>query len=363
MGPDPAILPDILQLTPNRVWRTYPGGRTLDQWQGEVQPVDSHFPEDWIASLVRANNAGRESMPDEGLSEVELAGDRHFLRDLLVAKGGASSSGPHACGTEAFDLPFLVKLLDSAVRLHVQAHPTREFSRRHFGSRFGKTEAYVILETRPEVNRPYILFGFQQPPDRREYRRAILEQDTEAILAPFVPVPVQPGDVFLVPGGVPHAIGEGVMMLEVNEPTDLVVRLEFERGGYILPEKARFMDRDVDFALDMLSFNRLSHDAIRDQYFGRPLAVRSSDGGVEYALVDQRLTDCFVVHRVVTDGRFRRPVRDFEVFLVVRGEGEAKGGGSSIQLQRGTRGILAPSAAEVEFVSDHEELEVLIVTR
>jgi mannose-6-phosphate isomerase len=40
----------------------------------------------------------------------------------------------------------------------------------------------------------------------------------------------------MVPGGMPHAIGEGVFMIEVMEPTDFAVRIEFERGGYVLPE-------------------------------------------------------------------------------------------------------------------------------
>ena len=40
-----------------------------------------------------------------------------------------------------------------------------------------------------------------------------------------------PGDVWIVPGGLPHAIGAGVLMVEVMEPSDWVVRCEFEREG------------------------------------------------------------------------------------------------------------------------------------
>jgi len=46
-------------LPPNRVWRTYSGGRILDQIQGKPDPACSHFPEDWIGSATRAVNPGR----------------------------------------------------------------------------------------------------------------------------------------------------------------------------------------------------------------------------------------------------------------------------------------------------------------
>lgn len=47
-------------------------------------------------------------------------------------------------------------------------------------------------------------------------------------------------------------------VIGVMEPTDFAVRLEFERGGYVLPEESRFMGRDVSFAADMIDFNAYS---------------------------------------------------------------------------------------------------------
>ena len=59
------ILEPCYRLAPNRVWRTYPGGRTLDQIEGVRKPEDSHFPEDWLLSTTAARNVGREEFPDE----------------------------------------------------------------------------------------------------------------------------------------------------------------------------------------------------------------------------------------------------------------------------------------------------------
>ncbi len=61
-----------LRMAENRVWRIYLGGKLLDELRG-VTGSDGYFPEDWLASVVQANNPDREEKPDrEGLSRVEL---------------------------------------------------------------------------------------------------------------------------------------------------------------------------------------------------------------------------------------------------------------------------------------------------
>ncbi len=49
-------MPIVLQS--NRVWRTYQGGMKIEQWQGQSDPRDSSFPEEWVASTVKASNPG-----------------------------------------------------------------------------------------------------------------------------------------------------------------------------------------------------------------------------------------------------------------------------------------------------------------
>lgn len=52
-----------------------------------------------------------------------------------------------------------MKYLDSAIRLPVQVHPTKEFSAKNFGSPYGKTEAWLILAKRDDNAKLY--FGFK----------------------------------------------------------------------------------------------------------------------------------------------------------------------------------------------------------
>ncbi len=166
----------------------------------------------------------------------------------------------------------LVKLLDSAVRLHLQVHPTAEFAREHLNANSGKAEAYYILDVREDVEEAFVYLGFQRPPSRAELKRCIEEQDLAAMEGFFDKIEVKPGDVLFIPGGVPHAIGGGIFMVEIMEPSDLVVRFEFERAGYTLPESARFMNRGLDFCLDIFDFEARPESVVRSENMFEPQA-------------------------------------------------------------------------------------------
>ena len=351
-------IPDIIMLPPNRVWRTYPGGRTLDEREGKPHPEDTHFPEDWIASTTRAVNKGREHLQPEGLTRVELDGETHFLNALMEAFPreilGETHFEKYGANTQ-----FLLKLLDSATRLHVQAHPTIPFARQHLNSDSGKTEAYVILAIRDEVPEPYVYLGFQVPLSRNEFRSAVLAQDSEKILSCFEKIPVRPGDVFVVPGGLPHAIGEGIFMIEIMEPTDFTVRFEFERGGYVLPEEARFMGRDVDFALDMIDFETRSTIEIKQRLFCKPRVVDEQSGGVREVLIDSEKTPFFSVNRLkITDG-FHRSANAFCVGIVTRGQGLVRAGESDVALRLGDKFLVPYQTHEIECLTQ-KELEIVL---
>ncbi len=307
----------ILRLPPNRVWRTYPGGLILDRMEDRASPADGPFPEDWLGSTVRAINPNREQK-NEGLARVIFTGGEAVLADLIASDPEYFLGARHVSRFGRNPM-VLVRYLDSAVRLPFQVHPTAEFSRRHLNAESGKTEAYYILSTRAEVSEPYIYLGFQRPPTRQELRRMIMEQDITAMESCFDKIPVKPGDVYVVPGGLPHAIGGGVLMVEVMEPTDFVARVEFNVGGRIIPESARFMGRDLDFALDLFSFEPLPLPDVQSRWRCQPRTLEIDPTMHLEALVDGRLTDCFIVFRTKLSGRRQWRSKGFTILLVVEG--------------------------------------------
>jgi mannose-6-phosphate isomerase len=241
----------FIELPQNRVWRSYQGGRILDQIVGKSVPEDGHYPEDWIGSTTAARNPDSHD-EHEGISKVSIDGEEILFPELISLDANYFLGAEHVArfGQEPM---LLVKLLDAAVRLQFQAHTTAEFASAHLDSNSGKAEAYYILDVRDDVEEGFVYLGFQRPPSRDEFRRCIEEQDLVTMESCFDKILVKPGNVLFIPGGVPHAIGEGVFMVEIMEPSDLVVRFEFERAGYTLPESARFMNRGLDFCLEDIS--------------------------------------------------------------------------------------------------------------
>jgi len=328
-------------LTPNRVWRTYPGGMLLDRIEGKESPADSHLPEDWVGSATRALNPG-DRPPHEGIGTAAGADRREVAIDALFGAAPEQVLGPEHVAEFGADPQLLVKLLDSSARLHIQAHPTEDWAKRHLGARNGKTEAWWVLEARVET--PSVLLGFQRPPEPREWRRIIASQDLDAMLACFDPIPVSPGDVLLVKGGVPHAVGAGLLMVEVQEPTDYVVRCEYGRGGYDLPESACTMGLGIDRVLDLFDYTAYPAATVKDVFGPKSRTVAESPGGREEMLLGPPQTDRFEVRQVAVEGSLSLPLDGrFSIVIVLEGEGEIVGDGLALPVSTWSR-VLLPAA-------------------
>jgi len=335
----------LILLPPNRVWRTYQGGRILDSLAGNIPAVDTHFPEDWIGSTTRAVNIGRKQIR-EGLSQVVVGGAPHDFATLIAGDPEYFLGSAHLAKYGAAPL-LLVKFLDPAIRLHFQVHPTADFAQRFLASPSGKTEAYYVLDVREPAERAgnttepsaeptgYIYLGFQRPPTRERLREMIERQDVAGIEACFNKIPVKPGDTYVVPGGVPHALGAGVFLVEIQEPSDLVVRFEFTRGGSTLPEAARFMGRGLDFCLDVFDFSawpssRLAVEAACPAKRRRALGPDSWQDD----LVDAARTSCFRVRRTRLGGAIVKQEKDFHIGIVTAGAVTLSVGGETHYLRR-----------------------------
>jgi len=351
------IDPSIFPFLPNRVWRTYQGGAILDQMEGIPQPKDSHLPEDWIGSTTVAINP-LERPPEEGLSRVRTEGNPLF-KDLLESDPSgllgdehAKAFGPHA--------RFLVKLLDSSIRLHFQAHPTAAFAQAHGLGLSGKAEAYHILQTRPEIAEPYIYIGFQRPPSREEFKHIIEQQDIEALKSCFDRIPVKPGDTFFIPGGRPHAIGPGILMTEIMEPSDLAVRFEFERAGYVLPESARFMNRGLDFCLDIFDFSPISATDPQAPYRCPPMPLPSEDSNHLYvSLLPPDRSPCFSIRKSVFSGKAIQTPERPHIGLVTSGSATIESGNQSIQLNTFDRYFVSGNASQLQITPHGDNCSIL----
>ena len=347
----------IVELPQNRVWRGYLGGRILDDLDGKDDPGDSHFPEDWIGSVTPARNP-HSKCEHEGVSRVQIDGQELLFADLIERDPDYFLGADHVARFGQRPM-VLVKLLDSAERLQLQVHPTAAFAREHLDSSSGKTEAYYVLAVREDVEEAFVYLGFQRPPSRAVLKRCIEDQDLVSMEGFFDKIMVKPGDVLFIPGGVPHAIGGGIFMVEIMEPSDLVVRFEFERAGYTLPESARFMNRGLEFCLDIFDFDAKPESLVRSEYMFEPrLEVTYGETARRYHLIGAETTTCFRVKKSVIKGVVEREESTFFTGVVTAGACALKTDAAAIELGTYDK-FFCPAGLGPYTIEADEEVQVL----
>jgi mannose-6-phosphate isomerase len=332
----------------NEVWRVYTGGKLFRELRGRGDARDSYYPEDWIASMTRADNPPRDGQPAlEGLSVirgtetpfallVELFPEPILGREHLAAFGATTR--------------VLAKFLDSAVRLPIQAHPDDQLAQRYFDSPVGKTEAWVIVNTRSISGvEPYILMDFRPGIDAARFRRMVDEQDLEGQVASLNRIAVRPGDVYLVTGRTPHAIGSGVFMVEVQQPSDLVIHTERKVVEVEIPEEICHMGLGWDRAMEVFDFTGRTQDETLARARLRPREIARAGGGAVEQLIGHEDTPFFASRRLTITGELECPNERFYAGAVIGGSGRLSWARGAMDLRAGDTFFIPNSVHEHKY--------------
>lgn len=339
-GSGPLLLGD------NRVPVYYAGGANISAFRGTT---GADGPEDWVASLsaLPAAILPPGAPADTGVSRD--AGGRS-LREIV----GADPTywlGPALAQAYGGESGLLVKLLDAGERLPVHCHPTRDFAGRHLSSVFGKTEGWVIMSARPDTR---IWIGLRDGIERGELRHWIETQDSVAMLAAMNPVAVSPGQVVYVPSGVPHSIGLGVMLTELQEPTSFSVLAEHVPFG--VAEDAATLGLGWDLAVSC--FDLSGYAGRLDELLPEPVSCRVGDGTVEELFPDDA-APFFRAIRITCDGRIDLAEESFAVVVVTGGRGRLTWPGGDLRVAAGTTLVVPHSASPIGFRGAVEALVCL----
>ena len=316
-----------IRLAANRFPRFYRGGSAIDELRGTAPDAGGAFlPEDWVGSTTTAFGSDVD-----GLTRLE---DGRTLREA-VAADPEGLLGPEHAEAHGADPALLVKLLHAGERLPVHCHPDRDFARRHLDCPWGKTEAWVIAGT--EGPDRVVHLGFREPMDPRRLAELVDTQQVEPLLASLNAVPVAAGDTVLVPAGLPHAIGQGVLLVELQEPTDFSVLLEWK--GFAIDGRAEgHLGLGFDLALGCVDRAGWSPARLERLRAGRG-PVRP---GAE-RLFPAEADPFFRAERLRPDPAVSLEAA-FSILVVTEGSGQLETRGGSLELVRGDT-VLVPFAA------------------
>jgi len=228
-----------------RIW----GGQKIRQNLGRPVPRDMHkarIGEAWeLADLpagsVKVDSAGAAA--DGSLSSRIINGSlaKRTLHEAITAHG-AEIMGRAAGKYSHF--PLLIKYLDAAADLSVQVHPNKSYAEAHPEAHL-KSEAWYIMEAAPGAK----IYKGVKPGVTRDMFAAALQAGTVDRL--LQAVPVHAGDCHFLESGTVHALGAGVLVAEVQTPSDTTFRVfDWNRLG---PDgKSRTLH--IKEALDVINF-------------------------------------------------------------------------------------------------------------
>lgn len=242
-------------------------------------------------------------------------------------------------GTEgATQFPLLIKFLDATDRLSLQVHPNDEQARRYDPQENGKTEAWVILDV-TEHSRLWL--GLKDGIGREELSRAVSENRLEEVLHTVTP---RPGDCFFVPAGTVHAIGEGILLAEVQQSSDLTFRLhDWGRVG----ADGQPREIHIEPSLDCTDYARGPLDAVTPAILEDGVArveelVRCPYFGIERHTSSRP-------SQVRTSGRFR-------IVMFLAGSADYRGGEIEGTLSTGSTILIPASCSTVELIPHAESV-------
>ena len=189
------------------IFRSYIwGGRRLQSVLGKALPDDGrNYAESWEVVDHGEDQSVVANGPLEGKT---LAG--------LIRERGDWLLGRHS---ETDQFPLLFKFLDCQRDLSVQVHPNDEQGTGLVPPDLGKTEAWVIMAVEPGS---FLYAGLKPGVDQEGLRRHIEAGTVEQALHRIQP---QPGDCVFIPAGTVHALGEGLLVAEIQQASDTTFRL------------------------------------------------------------------------------------------------------------------------------------------
>lgn len=222
-------------------------------------------------------------------------------------------------------------------------HPSPAYAAAHDECHL-KSEAWYIVDAEPDA---VIYKGVADGVTADDLRSALAADDRDRFVGLLRAVPVKPGDCHYLPSGTCHALGAGVLVAEVQTPSDTTFRLyDWGRQGRAL---------HVDAALDCIAFGPRAPDRAER---------RSHIAGVFTTVTC--LVDCehFRIEKVRMSEAYEQeiPYDQPTIWMVLQGEGRITPGpdADAVPFGRGET-MLMPAAmpeARVHLDRDTVWLEV-----
>ncbi|MBN1865958.1 class I mannose-6-phosphate isomerase [Candidatus Sumerlaeota bacterium] len=328
---DEKVYPLLCQpVLKSRIW----GGRHLETLFGIDLPNGEKIGEAWMAADLAegASWIANGSHQGKTLSEVTALWGEGMI--------GSAWRGKPTGGR----FPLLIKFLDARDDLSVQVHPDARACRREFPNDFPKDESWIVIDTEPGAR---ILHGFVRGTTLEDVDRLLAEGRVIECIRSIEP---KPGDVFRVAPGTVHALCQGVVLLEIQEPSDSTFRI-YDYGRLGADGKPRALH--IDAARRVMRF--LDSDLPAGM---EPIAT-ARRWGTQEILVD---VEAYRIERIRAKRSLEWEIdpRSAQVVVMLAGSGRIQGAGETVPMKKGACVILPAALGSVHLEVEQEAMECVL---
>jgi mannose-6-phosphate isomerase len=211
-------------------------------WGGDKIKKILHRP---VADMKNCGESWEISAIEDNVSVVAngFFADDNDLNELIEVYMG-ELLGDKVYDKYGLGFPLLIKYIDATDDLSVQVHPDDKLAQERYGMN-GKTEMWYVIQADEGAG---LYVGFQDGVTRDQYWDAVESGTIDQLLCFY---PVKKGDLFFIPAGTVHAIGKGVLLAEIQQPSDVTYRIfDWNR----VDEQGNSRELHVDEAFDAIHF-------------------------------------------------------------------------------------------------------------
>ncbi len=220
------------------------GGRRIETSLGKKLPPQHPIGESW--ELFDFPPGVIDASPNWVSSEIANGPFAGRSLHSVILDFGRAVHGDVPLLAPAGQFPILIKYLDARENLSVQVHPDQTYTSSHPGTHL-KTEAWYVVENDPGAK---LYHGLKAGATRDAFAQAIQNGAVDALVNAL---PVKAGDCFYLPSGTVHALGAGILVAEVQTPSDTTFRVfDFNR---VDPASGKPRSLHVAEALQCIDFH------------------------------------------------------------------------------------------------------------
>ena len=236
-------------------------------------------------------------------------------------------------GTE---FPILIKFIDANKDLSIQLHPNDELAKQRHNS-FGKTEMWYIMDADPGAQ---LIVGFNRDVEKEEYKES-LKNNTLLELLNYEDV--EEGDTYFINTGKIHAIGAGVLLVDIQQTSDVTYRVfDFNRKD----KNGNLRELHTDLALDAIDYSR--KDDFKVDY--------SKTKNTTNAMVD---CPYFKTNALILDGSYQQDISlsdSFTILMCVKGKATVKNDFGTVEVSKGETVLIPAASKELMITTNNASL-------